>query len=98
MNSHDILDEIISNLDPEEIPAEYIVMAKITDFDGNEKIIRGDDLKAFMEAPFEYASEARIILDVRKIRKTIIERVNSVYDAVNELYAARYPDDPGTTE
>ena len=90
MTPQDILDDIISRLDPEEIPAEYIVMAKITDLDGNEKIIKGEELKEFMTKPFEFASEARIILDIRKIRKAIIEEVNRVYDEVEARFLAKF--------
>lgn len=85
-SAKDILDDIIGQLDPEEIPVEYIVMAKVTDFDGNERLIRGEELADFMRNPFEVASEARIILDVRKIRKTIVEEVNAVYDEVNRKF------------
>ena len=86
----DILDDIIGCIDPEEIPVEYIVMAKITDYDGNDKIIKGVDLIPFMKNPFEKAAEARIILDVRKIRKTIVEAVNYVYDEVNREFAQNH--------
>lgn len=85
-SAKDILDDIIGQLDPEEIPVEYIVMAKVTDFDGNERLIRGEELAEFMRNPFEVASEARIILDVRKIRKAIVEEVNAVYDEVNRMF------------
>lgn len=94
MTPKDILDDIISRLDPEEIPADYIVMAKLTDFDGNERIIRGEELREFMQSPFEHAAEARIILDVRKIRKAIVEEVNWVYDEVNKLFSAKFGGSP----
>lgn len=87
MTPQDILDDIISRLDPEEIPVEYIIMAKVTDYDGNERIIKGEELKSFMENPFEVAAEARIILDVRRIRKTIVEAVNLIYDEVNKRFS-----------
>jgi hypothetical protein len=89
----DIVDDIINRLDPEQIPAEYIVMAKITDLNGNEKIISGDDLVAFMKSPFDYAAEARIILNIQKIRKAIIAEVNAVYDEVNLRYSSEFPDE-----
>lgn len=84
MSSHqDILDDIISHLDPEDIPPEYIIMARITDLDGNERVLRGEELVAFLENPMEVAISAQIILDVRRIRKAIVDMVNSVYDEVN---------------
>jgi hypothetical protein len=93
MMSHDIVDEIIADLEPEQIPAEFISEAMITGFDGNEKVIRGDDLKEFLSAPFEFAVEARILLNIRKIRRAIITEVNAVYDEVNRLYALDFPDE-----
>jgi hypothetical protein len=89
----DIVDDIINRLDPEQIPAEYIVMAKITDLNGNEKTISGDDLVEFMKSPFDYAAEARIILNIQKIRKAIIAEVNAVYDEVNLRYSSEFPDE-----
>lgn len=86
-HQQDILDDIISRLDPEDIPAEYIVMARITDLHGEEHVLKGDELKAFMDNPNEFAMTAQIILDVRKIRKAIVEYVNSVYDEVNRQFS-----------
>lgn len=87
MSQQDILDDIISRLDPEDIPAEYIIMARITDMNGEEHVLRGEELKAFMENPNEFALTAQIILDVRKIRKAIVDYVNEVYDEVNRMFS-----------
>ena len=93
MTPQDILDDIISRLDPEEIPAEYIVMAKVTDYEGNEKIIKGAELEEFMKQPYQDAQEVRVVLDVRKIRKAIIAEVNAVYDEVNALFLKDFGDE-----
>lgn len=72
MHWNDILDDVISGLQPESVPIEYIIMAKLIDQFGIERTIRGAELIEFMADP-EKANvyEARVILDVRKIRKTM---------------------------
>lgn len=90
MTPIDILDDIISRLDPEDVPIEFIVMAQITDFQGVEKIIKGDELEQVLMNPELYQiAELRVILNVRKIRKAIMEEVNAVYDEANRLFNMR---------
>lgn len=84
----DILDEIIAGLEPENIPADHIIMAKITDLNGVERVLRGQELEDFMDNPTDYAISAQIILDVKKIRRTIANLVNEIYDEVNRRCAA----------
>jgi hypothetical protein len=82
----DVLDEIISQIDPEEVPLEFIVMAKITTFDGEEKIITGSELEVMMENPDQHnVLEARVILDIRKIRQTIQKETAKIFKAVRKL-------------
>jgi hypothetical protein len=86
MTPAETLDELISNLDPEQVPLKFIVMAKVTDFHGVERIIKGEELELMMEHPEQFEiAEARVILDVRKIRNAIIDEVNFAYDEVNRV-------------
>jgi len=89
MNWNDILDEVIERLQPEHVPIEYIIMAKLTDHDGIERVIRGEELAEFMANP-EKANirEARVVLDVRKIRKTMLSEVTAFFD---KLSSEDYP-------
>lgn len=86
MIGQDVLDDIISCMDPTQIAPEFIIMAKVTGFDGKNYILSGDELKDFMKNPRGFATEARIIPDVRKIREAIITRVNGIYDRVNDRF------------
>ncbi len=86
MIAQDILDEIISAMDPTLIAPEYIIMAKVTGFDGEKYVLSGKELKEFMKNPRQFASEARIIPDSRKIREAIITRVNVIYEQVNDKF------------
>lgn len=82
--SVDVLDDIIGSLDPEDIPSEFILMAKIVDLNGKEMILRGIDLDNFMKNPFSVA-EIRVILDIRGIRQAMMEIVDSLFSEVERI-------------
>jgi hypothetical protein len=82
----DIIDDIIAHLEPEDVPFQYIVMAKIIDMDGTEHIVKGDALEEMLNNPNKYhIAEARVILNVKKLRKAIIEEVGYFFDEVNRM-------------
>jgi hypothetical protein len=83
----DILDDIISTIGPENIPPEFIVMAKVKDMSGIERIIRGPELAAMMTDPNSYEiAEARVILNLRKIRVEILNEVRDIYERANQMF------------
>jgi hypothetical protein len=89
MSRSDVLDDLIRNLDPEDVPIEFIVMAKVTDFEGNERIVKGDDLEKIIREPeLQHVAEVRVIYNVKKMRRAIMEEVNAVYDEVQRLFQA----------
>ncbi len=79
----ELLDDVIAQLDPEDIPVEFIIKAVVTDFDGNEHILRGDSLADFLDAPFN-CTEVRMVLDVRKIRAHMLSVIEDVYAGLAE--------------
>ncbi len=86
----DVIEELISRLDPEDVPLEFIVMAKITDFQGEEKILRGEELESMMRNPELYSiAEARVILNVKKMRRSLVAELDYIYDEVNRLFNAQ---------
>lgn len=82
MDYNEILDEVISGLHPEDLPPEYIIMAKIIDVRGFEKVLRGIDLEIFLNNPNRGNGivEARVIIDVRKIRAKVISILTDFFD------------------
>ena len=65
-------------------------MAKIIDFHGVEHIYRGEEMLHVLKYPELYnIAEARIVLNVRKIKNAIIGEVNHIYDEVNRRYVKR---------
>jgi hypothetical protein len=86
----DVLDDLIRTLDPEDVPLEFIVMAKVTDFQGNERIVKGEELERVIRSPeLQQVAEVRVIYNVKKMRKAILEEVDAVYDEVNRLFAQK---------
>lgn len=85
MSTNDVLDDIIAKLDVKDVPVEYIVMAKVTDQHGRERILKGEELESLLDETDDFdIVEARIILNVRKIRSAIVDAVNELYDEVND--------------
>lgn len=86
MNWNDILDELITVLQPEQVPIDYIIMAKLIHHDGTERTIRGEELVSFMAFPEKIiVKEARVILDIRKIRRTMHGCVTIFFDNLTKL-------------
>jgi hypothetical protein len=78
MYKPDILDEIIDQLAPEKIPAEFILMAKIRTYDGAETIVTGPEFEKLMAERGEEIADVRVILDVKKVRTVILTITNSI--------------------
>jgi hypothetical protein len=89
MTRNDTLDQIISGLHPQDVPIEFIVMATITDRRGKERVIRGDEITEVFEDPYSHGvTEAKIIYNIKKMRKLVIAEVESIYDQVADLLQA----------
>ena len=74
----DILDEIVAQLDPEDIPVSFIIKAFVTDFEGNQFELRGPELEKFLQTAYQ-AAEVRVVLDVRAIRAHMAAVIEFVY-------------------
>ena len=80
MNINEILDEIISGLQPEDVPVEFMTMAKITGFDGVERTLRGKELSKFLtDRDRPDMAEAKVFLNVRKIKMAILTEVDAFF-------------------
>lgn len=81
MSKPDIIDEIISSLDPETVPPEFIILAKVYTHWGEELILTAQELEELLDTNPEKVANVKIILDVRKIRKTINAATDSLFEA-----------------
>jgi hypothetical protein len=78
MSKPDILDEIISQIDTEEIPSEFILLAKVRTVLGEEHIVYGAELEQMMQDKSDQIADVRVILDVKKIRQAVMTRANEI--------------------
>lgn len=86
MSPSELLADIIHNIDPDEVPLEFIILAKVTDYKDEEYILKGDELERVMRGPDrKKLKDARVILNVRRIRDRIAAGVNEIYDEINRL-------------
>jgi hypothetical protein len=86
MSPSELLEDIIQRIDPDEVPVEFILFARVTDYRGNEHQLRGAELVRVMRGPERRKLvEARVVLDVRKIRNAVEAGVFALYDEINKL-------------
>lgn len=86
MSPSELFDDIIQRIDPDEVPIEFILLAKVTDYQGHERILKGTELARVMRGPERRKLiEARVMLDVRKIRTAVEAGVFAIYDEINRL-------------
>jgi hypothetical protein len=81
MSKPDIIDEIISSLDPESVPPEYIILAKVYTQWGEELILTAQELEDLLDTKPESIVNIKIILDVRKIRRVINQMTDELLQA-----------------
>ena len=85
MDISNLLDDIIDNIRPENVPSEYIIMAKITDENGYETIIRGSELDEFLRNTTVNIIELQYVLNIKKIRLAILKATKAFFDDVDEM-------------
>ena len=78
MDKPDFLDEIINELEPEMVPLEYMIVAKVQTIYGEELVLTKDELEDFMEESPEIINSVRVMLDMKAIR----DDINRISDAV----------------
>jgi hypothetical protein len=90
MNINDMLDEYIKNIDPEQVPLEYIKSLIITDFTGSRTTLTGDRMARFIADPSsETVAEAKVVLDIHKMKKDVIHELADIYDEIERRYNMR---------
>lgn len=77
----------ISQLDPDELPVEYISAASYT-HNGKEVILRGDELKRLIERHPDYdmVKDAQIYINLKKVMNAISIEVDWIYYKVDEIF------------
>jgi hypothetical protein len=84
MELDEVLDSIIDNLQAEDVPASFMIMAKLTDLNGNEKIIKGSDLEDFLKNNKKEFYEVRFVLNVKKMKLAILNEFKKFKERLDE--------------
>jgi hypothetical protein len=85
----DYIQELISQINPEQVPVEFIVMAQVTTYDGEERFVSGSELESIIENPDQHnVQEARVILDIRKIRQAITRETQKIFRDTKRINSA----------
>jgi hypothetical protein len=90
MSGAEIVSKFIADLEPDDLPIEYIQAAKITDAGGNDVMITGDELAKLLshDNKYEHVKDARIFINVQKIMQAINMEVEYIYYQVEQLLLA----------
>lgn len=87
MNPTEILEDIIQQIDPEDVPVEFIVLARVTDMTGKEHTLKGKALEKVLRNPDQYRfREARVILNVKKMGEAIVDEMNDIFARLNRRF------------
>lgn len=83
MNEADIIDDVISNFSSDDLPLDYVLMARVVDISGKAMILSGDEFSYFIQIPFR-VSEVRVVLDVNSIKEEILENISDIFAEVEK--------------
>lgn len=78
MDKPDFLDEIINELEPEMVPLQYMIVAKVQTIYGEDLVLTKDELEDLMDETPEIILSVRVMLDMKAIR----DDINKISDAV----------------
>lgn len=94
MASSDLVKDFLAQLEPEDVPFEYIAAASIKDINGQEVMLQGEQLKMLMNnhPDYAYVKDARIYLNLQKVVKAVTLEVEYVFEMVDLLFAEERQD------
>jgi hypothetical protein len=78
MDKPDYLDEIINELEPEMVPLQYMIVAKVQTIYGEDLVLTKEELEDLMDENPEIINSVRVMLDMKAIR----DDINKISDAV----------------
>jgi hypothetical protein len=84
--NHEELDEILREVEPDHIPAEFIQGARITTAQGRTRVIDSEELEEIMSDESSLESlgiiEVRVILDMVGIKRSILEYSEQILNSI----------------
>jgi hypothetical protein len=93
----DIVKEFLNQLEPEDVPAEYITAATFKDNSGKDVVIKGAELKMLLNnhPDYAYVKDARIFINIQKIVSAINLEMDFLYEMVNLRFLEELQGDQG---
>lgn len=84
MADTDMVKEFLSKLDPEDVPFEFIATACILDINGNEVMIKGEQLRMLMSnhPDYSHVKDARIFINLQRVIQAINLEVDYIFERV----------------
>lgn len=94
MASSDLVKDFLAQLEPEDVPFEYIAAASIKDMNGQDVMLQGEQLKMLMSnhPDYAYVKDARIYLNLQKVVKAITLEVEYIFEVVDMMLAEENSD------
>ena len=88
MASSDLVKGFLSQLEPEDVPFEYIAAASIRDPNDQEIMLKGEELRMLMSNHPNYAfvKDARIYINLQKVVKAIGIEVEYIFERVDMMF------------
>jgi hypothetical protein len=88
MASSEIVKEFLAQLEPDEVPFEYISSACIRDVNGQEIVLKGEKLKMLMtnHPDYSYVQDAKVFINVQKVMRAIMTEVEFIYEMVDLMF------------
>lgn len=82
----DDLDRILEDLDLQHIPEEFVTAARVTDLDGDVRIVGGEELEEIMLSPETFREQGirdmRLMLNLELIKESIYEHSERILSSV----------------
>ncbi len=88
MASSDIVKGFLSQLEPEDVPFEFIAAASIRDLNDQEVMLKGEELKMLMNSHPDYAhvKDARIYINLQLVVRAISTEVEYIFERVDMMF------------
>lgn len=83
----DMISTFISQIDPEDVPVEYISAASYT-LNGKEVIVRGAELQRLIDRHPDYdmVKDAQIYINLKKVMNAISVETDWIYYKVDQIF------------
>lgn len=80
--------ELVQEIDIRDMPIKYIAAACLTDEDGMENVITGDEIAALMERrpPYHEVEDVNFLLDLRTIAIDVSLEISRIFDRIAERF------------